>query len=571
MTNNFDAITGQVMWNRLLAIVEEQAQSLIRTAFSTSVREAGDLSVGIYDASGRMLAQAVTGTPGHVNSMAAAVRHFITAFADSVLQDGDVLITNDPWLGTGHLHDVTVVTPLFRSGVVIGFVACTAHVVDIGGRGFNAEAHSVFEEGFRIPIMKLAERGTMNDTLIALLRTNVREPDQVVGDVHALVACNRVGIQRLQRMLGEYGIDGLSEISDYILSRSREATVAAIRSLPNGQATAAMMIDGYTEPVKLRANVEIQTDSVICDFDGSSSVDSHGINVPLVYTQAYACYALKCAIAPEVPNNHASLAPFVVTAPPGSIVNAQHPAPVALRHTVGQMLPDAIFGALDQLLPDRVPAEGAGTLCNFQISVRDRHSGRDTPAREVLVFNSGGTGARPEGDGLSATAFPSGVMAMPVEASEQAGAVVIWKKELLQDSGGHGRHRGGLGQSLEIGVESNSPYVFSAMFDRVRFPARGRAGGQAGGATQLVTSHGDVLTGKCKLSLEPNVTVDMRFAGGGGYGDPLARHREAVMNDLLQDYISEQTARDVYALSESDIAAVNQARLSGRPLATTQR
>ncbi|MEM7764894.1 MAG: hydantoinase B/oxoprolinase family protein [Pseudomonadota bacterium] len=571
MTDRFDTITGQVLWNRLLAIVEEQAQSLIRTAFSTSVREAGDLSVGIYDAAGQMLAQAVTGTPGHVNSMAAAVRHFIAAFAESELHEGDVLITNDPWLGTGHLHDITVVTPLFHANAGIGFVACTAHVVDIGGRGFNAEAHSVFEEGFRIPIMKLVSRGQMNDSLIALLRTNVREPDQVVGDVYALVACNRVGIQRIQGVLSEYELDDLRNISDYILIRSREATEAAIRDLPNGQATAIMTIDGYTQAIKLCANVEIDGNSVTCDFGGSSAVDGNGINVPLVYTQAYACYALKCAIAPEVPNNHASLAPFVVTAPPGTIVNAQHPAPVALRHTVGQMLPDAIFGALDQLLPDRLPAEGAGTLCNFQVSVRDRESGHDASAREVLVFNSGGTGARPEDDGLSATAFPSGVMAMPVEASEQAGAVVIWQKELLRDSGGHGMYRGGLGQRLEIGVESDCRYVFSAMFDRVRFPARGRAGGESGGATQLVTSESDVLPGKCKLSLEPDVTVDMRFAGGGGYGDPLARRREAVMNDLLQDYISERAAREVYALSETDINAVNQARLSGRPLATTRR
>ena len=292
MTDRFDTITGQVLWNRLLAIVEEQAQSLIRTAFSTSVREAGDLSVGIYDAAGQMLAQAVTGTPGHVNSMAAAVRHFIAAFAESELYEVDVLITNDPWLGTGHLHDITVVTPLFHANAGIGLVACTAHVVDIGGRGFNAEAHSVFEEGFRIPIMKLVSRGQMNDSLIALLRANVREPDQVVGDVYALVACNRVGIQRIQRVLSEYELDDLRNISDYILIRSREATEAAIRDLPNGQATAIMTIDGYTQAIKLCAKVEIDGNSVTCDFGGSSAVDGNGINVPLVYTQAYACYAL---------------------------------------------------------------------------------------------------------------------------------------------------------------------------------------------------------------------------------------------------------------------------------------
>ena len=391
-------IAYQVMWNRLISVVEEQAQALIRTAFSTSVREAGDLSAGVYDLQGNMLAQAVTGTPGHVNSMADAVAHFIRRIGHGNMFEGDVYITNDPWEGTGHLHDITVITPSFSNGKHIGFFGCTAHVVDIGGRGFGADAHSVYEEGLYIPIMKFAERGTVNDTLVRMVRANVREPDQVVGDIYALATCNEVGDKRLQDMMAEFDLDGLQDVSDFILENSRRATIERINALPRGTADAEMMIDGYSDPIRLKVRIEIKQDEIQCDFAGSSPVDRNGINVPLVYTKAYACYALKCAIAPDIPNNAASLAPFTTIAPENCILNAIHPAPVALRHVTGHMIPDTVFGALDQLVPDLVPAEGAGTICNFQVSLRPRtdvganaHTGGRA---EVLTFNSGGAGAR---------------------------------------------------------------------------------------------------------------------------------------------------------------------------------
>jgi len=396
-------VSHQVMWNRLISIVEEQAQVLIRTAFSTSVREAGDLSAGVYDVQGRMLAQAVTGTPGHVNAMAAAVGHFIRRIGPTNLFDGDVYITNDPWEGTGHLHDLTVVTPTFLEGSLIGFFACTAHVVDIGGRGFGADGLSIYEEGLYIPIMKFVERGQVDAAFVHLVRGNVREPDQVVGDMYALATCNEVGQRRLVDMMQEFGLVDLEAIADFIFTNSREATQALIAQLPNGAAAGSMTIDGYSKPIKLQVQLSIGDEEIECDFTGSSAVDANGINVPLVYTQAYACYALKCAIAPAVPNNAASLAPFKVSAPPNSILNALRPAPVALRHVIGHMLPDTVYCALDQLLPNLVPAEGAGTLCNFQVSVRPRSDGAAPLAArraEVLTFNSGGSGARPRLDGM---------------------------------------------------------------------------------------------------------------------------------------------------------------------------
>ena len=558
-------VAYQVMWNRLISIVEEQAQALVRTAFSTSVREAGDLSAGVYDSSGQMLAQAVTGTPGHVNAMADAVPHFIRRIGRENIHPGDIYITNDPWEGTGHLHDITVVTPSFHKGAFVGFFACTAHIVDIGGRGFGADAHSVYEEGLHIPIMKLASKGVVDATLIALIRSNVREPDQLVGDVYALATCNEIGHRRLVEMMLEFGLVDLAGISDFILTHSRNATLERIAALPAGVAHGHMRIDGYDTPIDLVVKVSIENQRVLSDFTGTSGVDKKGINVPLVYTKAYACYALKCAIAPEIPNNAASLAPFEVSAPENCILNAMHPAPVALRHVIGHMVPDTIYDALDQLLPRLVPAEGAGCLCNFQVSLRPRS---DAPApagtvrAEVLTFNSGGSGARPTSDGMNATAFPSGVMTMPVEATEQTGPVIIWRKELRPDSGGAGEWRGGLGQFMEVGARSGHEFDIQAMFDRVNHPARGRRGGAMGAATTIGQDDGTVMRGKGKQFVPHGRRVMMAFPGGAGYGQPVDRDPQMVRRDLALGYISADLARSAYHMIDAEIANVlNRAKL----------
>jgi N-methylhydantoinase B len=543
------AVARQIMWNRLISVVEEQAQALIRTAFSTSVREAGDLSAGVYDAAGQMLAQAVTGTPGHVNAMADAVAHFIRIIGADTMAEGDVYITNDPWMGTGHLHDITVVTPAFHAGKHIGFLACTAHVVDIGGRGFGADGNSLYEEGIQIPIMRLFDRGRVNDTLIALLRQNIREPDQVIGDIYALATCNGIGQRRLSAMLTEYSLADLTELSTFILTASRDATLERIAALPRASASAQMVIDGFATPITLAVTVETHADHVSADFTGTSAPDPKGINVPMVYTKAYACYALKCAIAPDIPNNAGSLAPFRITAPEGTIVNAKRPAPVALRHVIGHLIPDTVFGALDQILPATVPAEGAGALCNFQVSLTHPDGGRS----EVLCFNSGGTGARPAHDGLNATAFPSGVMTMPVEATEHAGPVIIWRKELRPDSGGAGRIRGGLGQFMEVGARPGWRFDFSAMFDRTKHPARGREGGQPGGPTTVTLTDGTPKPGKGRFPVPEGQTVRLAFPGGGGIGDPRDRPRAAVLRDLRLGYITADTARSAYGLTDSDL------------------
>ncbi|MGR9389877.1 hydantoinase B/oxoprolinase family protein [Rhizobium leguminosarum] len=542
MNQSMIDIHMQVMWNRLISVVEEQAQTLIRTAFSTSVREAGDLSAGVFDLAGRMLAQAVTGTPGHVNAMAESVAHFIRDIGPDNIFEGDVYITNDPWKGTGHLHDITVVTPSFHHGKLVGYFASTAHVVDVGGRGFGPDAREVYEEGLFIPIMKFFERGELNRTLIHIVRNNVRENDKVVGDFYALAACNETGQRRLVDMLTEFNLPDLSTIGGFILKHSREATLERFKKLPHGSWNYSLDLDGYDEPVHLAAKLSIGPEGIVVDFDGTSGMSKFGINVPLVYAKAYACYGIKCVVAPEIPNNAASLAPFEVVAPEGCILNAKRPAPVAVRHVLGHFVPDLVLGALHQALPGQVPAEGASALWNLHMSVRpvsDQIGGRGA---EILMFNSGGTGARAALDGLNATAFPSGVHTMPIEATENVGPVIIWRKELREGSGGAGAQRGGLGQMIEIEAAEGFSFRFSAMFDRLGHPARGREGGLNGTAGAVALDDGTVLKGKGLQFVPEGRRLVLSLPGGGGYGDPAHRPAEAIEHDLKHGYITEEQA-----------------------------
>lgn len=533
---------NQVMWNRLISVVEEQALTLVRTAFSTSVREAGDLSAGVFDREGRMVAQAVTGTPGHVNTMAAAVGHFIDDIGPERIYPGDVYVTNDPWKGTGHLHDITVTTPVFRNpdddSSLIGFFSSTAHVVDVGGRGYGPEAREVYEEGIRIPILKWAERGELNDDLVTMVRWNVREADQVIGDIHGLAACNETGRRRLLSMLDEFDLPNLDDLAGFVFDRTATATFAALAAVPNGTYSNTMTVDGYGDPVHLACEITVTDGGMHADFTGTSPLSRQGINVPLGYAEAYFTYAMLVALAPELPNNYASLAPFTVSAPPGVILNAQHPDPVAVRHVIGHFVTDLTLGAIAGVLPDVVPAEGAGALWNFQASARQASATDPRPPVELLMFNSGGSGARPALDGLTATAFPSGVRTMSAEATEQVGPIIIWRKEIRENSGGAGRQRGGMGQVLEVGPTDGYQFEFSAMFDRVAHPARGRRGGKDGAPGKVYLDDGRPFPTKGVATVPAGRRLVMELPGGGGFGDPAERDPAAVDNDRHQGYIS---------------------------------
>ena len=551
MSDGITTVHMQVMWNRLIAVVEEQALTLVRTAFSTSVREAGDVSAGVFDRDGLMIAQAVTGTPGHVNAMAAAVQNFIDEIGFENIFEGDSYVTNDPWKGTGHLHDFTFVNPSFRNGRLVGYFACTAHVVDVGGRGFGPDAAEIYEEGIRIPIMKFADRGEVDSGLVNIIRNNVRESGQVIGDLYSLSSCNDTGHRRLMEMMDEFGIDDLQHLRDFIFENSLAATLEHLKSLPRGHFDNELTVDGYDAPVTMKLRLEVSPDGVHADYTGTSGLSERGINVPLIYTTAYTCYALKCALAPQIPNNHASLSPFTVSAPRNCILNALHPAPVAIRHVLGQFLPDAVFGALHKVLPGTVPAEGASALWIVQLGAvpvegASPAEGESARSAQILMFNSGGSGARPGLDGLSATAFPSGVHTMSSEVMEYAGPVTIWRKELREGSGGAGARRGGLGQVIEISANPGHRVYLNAMFDRCRNPALGRDGGQAGAAGEVGLDDGSTLSAKGKQWIPDGRRLVVKLPGGGGYGEPAQRDRTLLEQDVTRGYISEDQARNDY-------------------------
>jgi N-methylhydantoinase B/oxoprolinase/acetone carboxylase alpha subunit len=550
-------IANQLMWDRLISVVEEQAQTLVRTAFGTPTREAGDLSAGVYDTQGRMLAQAVTGTPGHVNSMAKSVSHVLAKIPLERMAEGDVFVLNDPWQGTGHLNDIVIVTPTFRRGKAVGLFADTLHVVDIGGRGVMGAANQVYEEGLYIPITRIVDKGEVNRWLMDLIAANVREPVQVIGDIYSLIASNETGGRRLVAMMDEFELEHLDDLARHILDHSRAASLAAIARLRPGTYHNEMTVDGFNgKPMTLKAALTVGPEGIDVDYAGSPGVVAQGLNVPLCYTEAYTSFGVKCIIAPRVPNNAASLATIRTTAPEGCILNAKHPAPVAARSTIGHLLPDVVFGCLIQALPDGVPAEGTSCLWNLRLmGGPGRVEGDPAVLAQATSFNitsfhSGGTGARPRADGLSATAFPSGVRNVPVEVTETLAPVVIWKKEFRQDSGGAGEYRGGLGQVMEIGSAEAMPFGISATFERVVYPPRGRLGGKAGapGKVELISS-GKSLPPKSHSSIPAGERLRISMPGGGGYGDPMERPAEKVAEDVEKGLVSVAKAREFYGVA----------------------
>lgn len=512
-------VTLGLIWNRLLAIVEEQAQVLMRTAFSTVVREAGDLSAGVFDSRGRMVAQALTGTPGHVNSMADAVGKFLAVHPVCTLEPGDVLVTNDPWDGTGHLNDFTVVTPVFHEGTCVALFASTSHIADVGGRGFGADARQVFEEGLTIPITWLFRRGAIDATLMRVIRANVRDPVVAEGDLYSLVACNDAGSRSLRQLLIDYPDFSFTAVADHIIETSRTAMLLEISALPQGLTRNEMWVDGYDRPLLLVCALTVSPAGISIDFAGSAQASEFGINVPFAYTAAYAAFGVRCVIGGDIPNNSGSLSTIQVSAPVGSLLNASRPSAVSARHAVGQMLPDVVLGCLAQIVPERVPAEGASCIWNPVFMGKGSHDANSRVGEFVInpIFN-GGAGARPGLDGLSATAFPSGVRSTSTEVNEVTSPLVIWRKELRPDSGGIGQFRGGDGQIIEIGHVEGAAFEVSKMFDRLQHPARGRHGGGDGAPGKVYLDNGEILRGKGREEVPAGATIIFETPGGGGIG-----------------------------------------------------
>ena len=536
----------QVMWDRLLGVVEEQAQALIRAAFSPIVRECGDISAGIFDAQGNMLAQAVTGTPGHINTMAAAVKILLEHFPAKQMKAGEIYLTNDPWIASGHLNDFLLLQPAILNGEVVGYTSCTSHLFDLGGKGMGPDGSDIYDEGLFIPPCKLVENGEVNNLLLDIIQANSREPVANLGDIYALIACCETGITQLLTMMNEFKLTDLNELSRHIIETSAAATVKSIQALPAGTYDNILPVDGYEKEIQLHASLKITNEDIQVDFSGSSECSRYGINVPLNYAAAYTVFAMRCLIGPDIPNNAGSLGLFKVVAPENCILNAKHPAPVAMRHTLGQMTPDLVFGCLHQAMPERVPAEGASCMYDLPLRHTPESLLNGGHAFGIELTHNGGTGARPGLDGLSATAFPSGVWGSQVEISESVAPIIINKRELITDSGGAGEYQGGLGQRIELTPATDDAFLVFLSVERMKNAAKGRAGGYQGAAGKITMSNGKNIPGKGEFRVNPGETMIVETPGGGGHGDSSARNKDAIESDLRNNLISLDFARSKY-------------------------
>lgn len=555
MSEQIDPLVLDILWTRLTAMVNEQASGLQRTAFSHLVREAGDLSVGIFDARGRLTVQAVTGTPGHIFALPATVETLLELFPWSDLEPGDVLVTNDPYIGCGHQYDVSIVTPIFGPTGPVAIYGSTAHVVDIGGRHSSGDGTDVFEEGLRIPPTKLFRAGALNQDLVSMIKANVRSPDEVTGDIYALVGTNEVGGRALVAYMSELGHDDFDSISEQIIVRSRRATSAAIKEVPDGEYSGEIVSDGVADEDEIRIAVTLRVagDQIEVDFDGSSPPSSKGINVVFNYSRAYAAFSLKCALTPEAPNNHGSLGPITIKAPTNSLLNAQEPAPVSMRHVVGHLIPGAVFDALAKAVPDRVIAEGSGAAWVTSALI-PRSGEKSTIASWV---NAGGMGARPNKDGLSCTSFPTGTRAVPIEILESSYPLIVHRREIMPDSGGAGRFRGGCGQTITFEISSADGGSVGSSTDRISRPAVGASGGGDGMAGAFYSDKGP-MESKGSNRIAGGERVTMRLPGGAGLGPAITRPPAMVLRDVVAGYVSADAAeRDYGVVIDPDSLAID--------------
>lgn len=542
-----DPVLVGLVANRLHSMLAEQQTALVNTAFSPVVRECLDLACAVFDSRGRMAGQSTGGTPGHINAMATGMQHIVAAYPPDDLAEGDVLITNDPWMTAGQVNDLTVATPVFRGGRVVAWFASCCHSPDIGGRILSAAATEVYEEGLRLPIVKLLHRGSPDPLLEQIIRANVRTPDETIGDIYAQVAGNQVGARGLLRLMDEFGLDDVDPVAAEIMRRSETALREALTAVPDGEYGATMDADGFgDETLRLQVLVRVHGDSMTVDYAGSSPQSAYGVNVVLNYTRAYTSFAVKAALAPEVPHNAGSFRPVEVTAARGSVLNCIEPAPVASRHLVGHFLPSLLFEALRPALGGGLPAASADAL--WMTVWRGAHEA-DGPLFTLTTFGAGGSGGRPQQDGLTTTGFPTGVRAAPTEVVETLTPLVHRRREIRADSGGAGLHRGGLGQTLQVGSRGSGPWSVNANIDRVVNAAPGALGGGAGARGTFVRAADDVdLPRKQLVRLDAADDVRLAFPGGGGYGDPYTRPMEEVLDDVVNGYVSIDSAREDYGV-----------------------
>jgi N-methylhydantoinase B len=539
----FDPVSLQILWSRLISIADEAAAALLRTSFSTIVRESNDFATVLMDASGASLAENSIGIPSFVGLLPRTLGHMLAEIPASELKPGDVLITNDAWLATGHQLDVTTVSPIFRRGRLVGFAGATSHMPDIGGVLWSADCTEVLEEGLRILPTKLMIEGRENRELTRLIRANVRVADQVMGDIAAQVTAQAVCARRLSEFLDDTGLDDLTALSAVLQARADAAMRRAIAALPDGTWRHVIHADGYEDQeTTIACAVTVKGDTLSVDYTGTSPQIARGLNCVMNYTYAYTVYPLKCALDPETPRNEGSYRAIEVSAPEGSILNARYPAAVNARHLTGLFLSGALYGCLARIVPGKVIADSASPSPRPVVTGRDARGERFSQ----VLFGSGGMGAGQGRDGLNATAFPTNSGSGSIEAFEAGAPVLVWRKDLITDSGGPGQWRGGLGQEVELEVLTEEPVRLALIADRMKYPAAGLDGGGAGAPALVRKSDGSTPHPKGRSVLNPGDRLLMHYGGGGGYGDPAARDPAALRRDIEDGYVTPEGAKRDY-------------------------
>jgi N-methylhydantoinase B len=539
--SSFDPVTLQILWNRIIALVDEASATLVRTSFSTLVRESNDFSCVVTDAMGNSLAQSTASIPSFIGTLPATVKLLLKEFPADSLRPGDILVTNDMYIGTGHLPDVNVARPVFRNGRLVAVAASVAHAPDIGGKLRAPDPREVFEEGLQIPPMKLAEEGRVNELLLKIIRANVRVPDQVVGDLMAQMAATEMAERRLLALMDEYELEDLAELADTIQGYSEVAVRKAIQALPDGEYTSELTTDGLAEPITVKCKITVEGDGLRVDYTGSSPQVDRALNVVPHYGYAYTVYGVKCALAPAVPNNEGCFRPVGFYAPKGSILNPRPPAAGGARVLVGHYLTFAVMGALAEAVPDQVLAASGAPVWALNVLGEDRKGVRFA---NCFFFN-GGLGARPTEDGIHTLAFPGNTGNTPIELMESWAPLLFEKKEIRIDSGGPGRFRGGCGQTVFVRNTGSTPLTISFLAERTKSAAPGIFGGLPGGHG-AVKSEGVPVDPKETRLMMPGEMVELSTPGGGGYGNPRERDRETVARDVEYGRVSPDQAREVY-------------------------
>ena len=549
----FDPVSLEIYWNRLVAIADQAGATLLRTSFSPIVYDSNDYACVLMTANGDSLAENRGSVGSFVGCLPRTMKHFLKVFPHEGWQPGDAVLTNDPWLGTGHVPDFTVAMPVFHRGRLVAFTGSIAHMSDIGGVIWSADCQSVYEEGFGVPPMKLIDQGQVNEVLLELVRHNVRVPDQVEGDLFAMVAACDVAAQRLGDFLEEYGLEDLDGLGEVIHSHADRAMRQAIRRLPDGVYDYTGTLDGFDDPITVRCTVTIRGEEIEVDYSGTAGqVYDGGINVPFTYTVAWTDFILKCLLDPFTHRNEGSYRSIKVSAPEGCILNCTRPAPVHARATSGHHCVTAVMEALAPVLRDRAIAESGSTSPFTTVWSGVKGDGQ---AFTLVPFLAGGMGARPSMDGLACTSFPANTTSGSIEMMESLAPIVAWKQEARTDSGGPGKFRGGWGQDIVVEVTAPRAVQLSIQADHCRFPPLGLEGGGTGATNNAAMLLGErVIRYKGRNQMEPGEVIQISLAGGGGFGRPGDRDRRSVMDDLRNGIISQEAARTVYGLDDVDTA-----------------